>query len=268
MSSPLHRRRFSPSYLRRYLLISTLLASLASATIWAAAGIAAAPPSQMQHVVVRYTEPKPEPNSFAGQPKEFMRAGEQYGRIAEAPDPAMHMHQLLIINAPDCWMCNLYEKKAKHLITTKDETVRLPIFPGRGPAANKLVTLEFGKEFEFFKQQHVAKTHAKDAKGQAIDQYSFPVSADLTVVFTVDPKTNKPQTISMKHKAEAMTLQYVTYESLPFQASMFKPPQGMPVEEMKVKQMTDNPGKANSKLAPAKSAPAAAAKPAPSAPSK
>jgi hypothetical protein len=258
------------SALRRYLLISMLFTSLASSSTWAAASFAAGPPSQMQHVVVRYTEPKPEPNSFAAQPKEFMRAGEQFGRIAEAPDPAMHMHQLLIINAPDCWICNLYAKNAKHLITTKDETVRLPIFPGRGPAANKLLKLEFGKEFEFFKQQHVAKTSAKDTKGQAIDQYTFPVSASLTVVFTVDPKTNKPQTISMKNKTAAMTLEYVTYEMLPYQASLFKPPAGMPIEDMKVKPMTAattptsggsaKPGQANSPPRSAKSAPSTAAK--------
>jgi len=217
------------------------IALLASTSLCCTASWAATPPSQMQHIVIRYTEPKPEANSFGAQPKDYTRAGDSYGRVAEAPDPAMHLHQLLLINAPDCWICELYSKKGKHMLTPTNEMVRFPIFPGRGPAAKKLLSLEFGKELEFFKQQHAAKTSAKDAKGQPIDQYSFPISADLTVVLNVDPKTSKPEMISMKHKAQAMTLEYVTYETVPFQASMFKPPAGIEITEVKVKQMAPPP---------------------------
>lgn len=227
--------------------ISAAIAILASTFVCAAGECATNVPDKMQHVVVVFTQPKLDPKSFGAQPKDYMRAGTQFGRITEAEDPAMHIHQLLIVNAPDCWVCELDSKKAKHVITPVNEKVHFPIFPGRGPRnplANKLAYLEFGNELEFFQKENAAKTEIKDAKGRTLDQYMLHLTPTLTLSLSVDPKTGKPAAINMNHKTQDLTLEYITYETLPFQASIFKPPSGLTIIEMgKAIPTTGNAGK-------------------------
>jgi hypothetical protein len=75
-------------------------------------------PKTMRKISIRAVEPKQEPDSFEAQPKVTWRAGNRYARVADAPDPKAHIHGLLIINEPNVWLINLYDKSVKQIVDT------------------------------------------------------------------------------------------------------------------------------------------------------
>src|SRR5438067_12389841 len=85
-------------------------------------------PRTMTKVTTKIVEPKPEPGSFSAQAKTVWRAGKKYARTAEAPDSQNHIHGLAIINEPDAWMINLFDKSARHLVDPGPSfNVHLPV---------------------------------------------------------------------------------------------------------------------------------------------
>ena len=72
-------------------------------------------PKTMTKITTKVVEPKPT-SSFLAQGKTMWRAGTKYARIEEAPDTANGIHGLLIVNEPDAWMINLFEKSGRHMV--------------------------------------------------------------------------------------------------------------------------------------------------------
>ena len=93
-------------------------------------------PKTMRKISIRGVEPKPNPSSFEAQSKVTWRAGNRYARVAEAPDPQAHVYGLLIINEPDVWLINLYDKSVKHIVDTgRSSIVHIPVFSPEGRIA-------------------------------------------------------------------------------------------------------------------------------------
>lgn len=192
-------------------------------------------PRAMTKVTTKIVEPKPEPGSFAAQPKTIWRAGTKYARTAEARDPQNHIHGLAIINEPDAWMINLLDKSARHYIDPGPTfNVHLPVFeqPSSG-GKTKLNELEFGKEIEFF-----AKNDAKDLAGEMIDgkptiRHEVTFSGGSVVLWT-DAKSKKPVRISLIQGAQRQTIAYIAYDDeLAFDPTLFQFPTGIAVVDSK-----------------------------------
>jgi hypothetical protein len=191
-------------------------------------------PRTMTKVTTKIVEPKPEPGSFAAQPKTMWRAGTTYARTAEAPDPQNHIHGLAIVNEPDAWMINLFDKSARHLVDPGPSfNVHLPVFETQTGIKTKLAALEFGEEVEFF-----AKNDARQSAGQMIDGKAT-VRHDVTfsggsIVLWTDAKSKKPMRISLIQGVQRQTIAYVAYEDdLAFDPTLFQCPAGISVVDSK-----------------------------------
>src|SRR5712691_13067681 len=100
-------------------------------------------PATMTKITTRIIEPKMNPDSFFAQPKTLWRAGTKYARVAEAADPQHQIHGLVIVNEPDVWMVNLFDKSGTHMVDTGPTfNAHLPIFE----ASSGVAGFEFGRE--------------------------------------------------------------------------------------------------------------------------
>src|SRR6202022_269103 len=115
-------------------------------------------PKTMTKITTKVVEPKPT-SSFLAQGKTMWRAGTKYARIEEAPDTANGIHGLLIVNEPDAWMINLFEKSGRHMVDPGPTfNPRLPVFDATTGASPKVMELEFGREFEFFTKNNAKQS--------------------------------------------------------------------------------------------------------------
>jgi hypothetical protein len=186
-------------------------------------------PKTMRKISIRGVEPKPDPSSFEAQPKVTWRAGNRYARVAEAPDPQAHVHGLLIINEPDVWLINLYDKSVKHIVDTGGSSVvHIPVFPPEEKIAG-LKELELGRELSFFTKGHAARSHGEVIKGAATERYKMTVGG-VTVILWIDVKYKTPVRIALVRSKQTVTLEYIAYEDLPFDSSLFRPPPGLRIE--------------------------------------
>jgi len=171
-------------------------------------------------------EPKQEPDSFEAQPKVTWRAGNRYARVAEAPDPKAHIHGLLIINEPNVWLINLYDKSVKHIVDTgRSLNVHIPVFPTQAG----LKELELGRELSFFTKGYAARSQGEVIKGSATARYKITIGG-ATVILWIDVKSKTPVRIALIRGKQTVTLEYLAYEDLPFDASLFQPPPGIGTE--------------------------------------
>ena len=183
-------------------------------------------PATMRKVSVRVVEPEPAPGSFEEQPKVTWRAGNRYARVAEVPDPKGRIHGLIIINEPDVWSINLYNQSVKHLVDPGPSfNVHLPVFrPGDSIAGLK--ELELGRELSFFRKNHAARSQGGVIRSAATERYKMSAGA-ATVILWINVESKAPVRISLIHGGQIITLEYLAYEDLPFDASLFQPPPGI-----------------------------------------
>ncbi|PYT70393.1 MAG: hypothetical protein DMG39_15875 [Acidobacteria bacterium] len=154
-------------------------------------------PRTMTKVTTKIVEPKPEPGSFSAQAKTVWRAGKKYARTAEAPDSQNHIHGLAIINEPDAWMINLFDKSARHLVDPGPSfNVHLPVFETQTGIKTKLVALEFGEEVEFFAKNDARESAGEMADGKPTVRHEVNFSGGSVVLWT-DAKSKKPVRISL-----------------------------------------------------------------------
>lgn len=187
-------------------------------------------PKQMLHVSVKVTDPKPEPNSYGAQPKEYWSAGSHYLRTAEAPDPKQKLHQLFIINTPDIWVIEQFTKRAQHVTVSKDLPAINAIFGGNDPVGKKTMRLQYGTEVQFFKDNKATVRKTKDAHGAPADKYSVKIE-DAEFVLLTQPGKEHPLSITKTQKGQSNTLEYVVFERIPFDKSLFELPKGLTVVE-------------------------------------
>jgi hypothetical protein len=113
----------------------------------------------MTKMVVQLQSSEVPADSFAAKPKTMFRAGTQFCRVEEAPDPEHGIHGVMITNEPDAWMVNLETKSAQHMVDPGPTfNCHMPIFARLHSdlpeeEARQIGRLEFGFELEFFKSQ-------------------------------------------------------------------------------------------------------------------
>jgi hypothetical protein len=136
------------------------------------------------------------------------------------------VYGLLIINEPDVWLINLYDKSVKHIVDTgRSSIVHIPVFSPEGRIAG-LKELELGRELSFFTKSHAARSQGEAIKGVATERYRMAVGG-ATVILWIDVKSKAPLRIALIRAKQTVTLEYLAYEDLPFDASLFQPPPGL-----------------------------------------
>lgn len=206
-----------------------LIAALAVALL-AALGKPALAGEEMTHMVVRLEVPNIDPGAFELKPLEYWRIGFRYLRLQEQPDPEQGIHGLIVANAPDSWMINLYTNEARHMVDRGETTnVHAPALPPHaGPSP--LTDLEIGREVEFF-QRH----NAKPAGSALIDD--VPTKATTLTfggtVLTLHVRENgAPFKLSVGMGEESFAYRYDLYETgLALDLTLFTPPEGVRIIE-------------------------------------
>jgi outer membrane lipoprotein-sorting protein len=190
------------------------------------------PPKTMTKVMIKLVEPKPE-RPFDAQGKTLWRAGTKYARVEEAPDTETGIHGLLIINEPDAWMINLFQKSGRHMVDTGPTfNARLPIFNAQPISTVKIAELEFGRELDFFTKNNV-KPESETTNGTTTQRYDVTID-DRKLSLWTGAESKKPLRVSLVHGDQTQTFEYVSYQdNLEFDPSLFRPPIGIAVIEPK-----------------------------------
>src|SRR6266478_5537232 len=163
-------------------------------------------PTTMMRISTRLVEPRPALNSFAAQARVIWRAGTKYGRVAEPLDIQNHVHGLMIINEPDAWLINLYNKSGKHMVDPGPSlNVHIPIFAG-GSVSTKLTDLEFGRELEFFSKKGAPPSEGEAINGKATERYDVTIENSKLVLW-MGVKSKKPIRVSLVDGGETRTFE-------------------------------------------------------------
>jgi len=131
---------------------------------------------KMLKIVTRNITPGTEKGSFAALPTTSYLFGNKYARIEEEPDAALKLHGLIIVNEPDVWMINLWDKTGRHIVDTEKEgSFHAPIIPDADvKMGKKILEFEFGNELEFMKNNN-AQISQIDIDQKAYDLYSLEI---------------------------------------------------------------------------------------------
>jgi hypothetical protein len=190
-------------------------------------------PITMMRISTRLVEPRPDPGSVAAQPKVLWRAGTHYGRVAESPDIQNRVQGLMIINEPDAWMINLFDKSGTHMVDPGPSLdVHLPIFTDT-TVKTRLKDLEFGRELKFFAHEGARGTAGEPISGGATERFQLTIANGKVVLWT-DAKSKKPLKVSLVENAQSKTIVYLSYDDdLAFNPSLFQPPTGIAIQNAK-----------------------------------
>src|ERR1700749_2048865 len=80
----------------------------------AAAAVCA--PARLVHIVTTETTPGIDPSSFDALPKSLYREGATRSRLEEQQDDKNRVHGLAVIDEPNIWMANLYDRTGRHIV--------------------------------------------------------------------------------------------------------------------------------------------------------
>ncbi len=192
------------------------------------------PPATMTKMVVRLMAPGVKPRSFAALPKTIYRAGPHYARIEDPPDARQKVEKLTIIAEPDAYSVNLTDKKGTHAIDQGGANdLHLPVVLPFDPK-HKLTNidrLEFGDELDFFKEAGATKAAGPIINSKPTDAYRLKTS-EGTATLIVRSETQVPVTLSWQTKDGTYTYEYITYQELPFDATLFTKPKGITFREI------------------------------------
>lgn len=195
-----------------------------------------APPKTMTKLIVRLESPDVPKDSFASLPKTMYRAGAGYCRIEELPDPEHGIHGLIIINEPDIWLVNQFDKTARHQVDPGPSfNCLMPIFPDtQKPESimekkDPLAELEFGRELAYFRGRNATsalgpRLHEKETKA-----YILTIGDSQLFLFT-SGTPERPVAIRREHGLKHETYWYGSYEELQFDPKLFMKPEAKIVE--------------------------------------
>ena len=198
---------------------------------------------EMTKIVVRYTSPTIKPDSFQAQPKTLYRVGGKYSRIEETLDTEKNIQTLIITREPDNWKINLANKTGEHMVDPGPTfNSRMPILwspkaPGQPDWDKDLVSLEFGNEARYFRQNDARHLGTREVDGKQCKASSIKKGAREIVLLT-DPDTEKPVEIDVTNNGKPeFAVHYLSYETgLPFDPSLFELPEGLTIAESKPQQ--------------------------------
>jgi hypothetical protein len=103
-------------------------------------------PASLVHIVTTETTPGLDPQSFDAKPKSLYREGAKHSRLEEQQDDKNMVHGLAVINEPNIWMANLYDRTGRHIVDPDPaQTTQAQVFPD-DRISPKILDLEFGCE--------------------------------------------------------------------------------------------------------------------------
>jgi hypothetical protein len=191
-------------------------------------------PETMTKIVVRLMGPGVKAGSFSALPKTICRGGEHYARIEDPPDAKQKMQKLTIIDEPDAYSINLIDRKGTHVIDQGGpNNLHLPIVLPFDPKhkLGKLDRIEFGAEYEFFKQAGARKLAGPPVNSKPTDVYELKTLLG-TANLTVRGGTEVPVYLSWQTSDGIYKYEYITYEEIPFDANLFSKPSGIEWREI------------------------------------
>lgn len=194
-------------------------------------------PKTMTKIEVHLEGPEVMAGSFSAKPKVIYRAGTGYCRVEEVEDTENKIHGLLIVNEPDAWMVNLYDKSARHIVDPGPTfNCKLPIFANVDPkdeAAMLYPDLQFGSELKFFKNMGSTGQPGPDEHGKKTTQYTIEIGGTRFVMFTIRTPNERPLAVGRAVGDKGEVFIYTAYEQIPFDAKLFARPDGTKISEAK-----------------------------------
>jgi len=192
------------------------------------------PPSTMTKMDVRLIGPGIKPRSHAALPKKIYRAGAHYARIEDPPDARQQIEKLVIIAEPDAYSVNLIDKTGTHAIDQGGPNdLHLPVVLPFDPKhkLNVLERLEFGDEFNFFKDAGATRQAGPIINAKPTDAYRL-TTAEGEVTLVVKSGTEVPIKLSWHTSEGTYTYEYIVYQEVPFEARLFAKPAGIQWKEI------------------------------------
>jgi hypothetical protein len=192
----------------------------------------------MTKMVVQLQSPDVPADSFGAKPKTMIRAGTQFCRTEEEPDPARGIHGVLIVNEPDAWMVNLETKSAEHMVDPGPKfNCRMPIFASRfaelpEEEAKQIGGLEFGYELEFFKSKGATPQPAGVLQTKQATAYKLSFGDSTVALFTYGTP-ERPLAAAWARGEKHDIFWYSGYGEMDFDAKLFARPDHVKIEEAK-----------------------------------
>lgn len=194
-------------------------------------------PKTMIKIEVHLEGPEVMAGSFSAKPKAIYRAGTKYCRVEEAEDPEKKIHGLLIVNEPDAWMVNLYDKSARHMIDPGPTfNCRLPIFSNvdsKDEAATLYPELQFGSELNFFRKMGSTGSPGPQEDGKKTTQYTIEIGSTRFIMLTIRTPNERPLAVGRAVGDKGEVFIYTDYEEIPFDAKLFAKPDSIKISETK-----------------------------------
>jgi hypothetical protein len=195
-------------------------------------------PKIMTKMVVQLQSPDVPADSFAAKPKTMIRAGTQFCRTEEEPDPEHRIHGLVIINEPDAWLVNLESKSAQHMVDPGPTfNCRMPVFApliSDLPAeeAKQIGALEFGYELEFFKSKGATPHPGGVLQTKETMAYKLDFGDSTVALFTYGTP-ERPLAAAWTRGAKHAIFWYSGYGDLDFDLKLFAKPEHVKIDETK-----------------------------------
>jgi hypothetical protein len=194
-------------------------------------------PKTMTKIEVHLEGPEVIAGSFSAKPKVIYRAGTRYCRVEEAEDTENKIHGLLIVNEPDAWMVNLYDKSARHIVDPGPTfNCKLPIFAKVDPkdeAAILYQDLQFGSELKFFKKMGSTGQPGPEEDGKKATQHTIEIGSTRFMMFTISTPNERSLAVGRAVGDKGEVFIYTTYEEIHFDAKLFARPDGAKISEAK-----------------------------------
>lgn len=172
------------------------------------------------------------PGTFQASTRKIWRVGRRYLRFQEAPHPEAKVHGLIISDAPNSYMINLYTRTGRHIVDPGPSIdVILPVFPEI--RHKRLRELEMGHEFEFFDAEKPSVRRGVTVDGVKSDRYVVRLDG-YEVTLHARAGTRTPTSISLKHKNYQAAVKYLKHKvGGTVDYSLFKVPEGIKLVRVK-----------------------------------
>ena len=194
------------------------------------AAIVADPP--VTRIDYRFISKDLVPGSFEASTRKMWRAGDSFLRLEEEPDPAQHIHGVIISNAPHSWLWNRYENTARHVVDPGPTfDVIVSVFPW--VTSPELRKLQMGREVAFFEEHKAKRISDAVLDGVAVTVHLLNLDGYKVTLFA-RKDNGKPFQFVLDDPKEPYIMRYETFEEgLPFDRKLFELPANVRVIEAK-----------------------------------